>query len=64
MLLQDDLLRDAKGQPYHAPGTRIYWDGDGTLTYDCPNCGSGRPVPLFRRKDLEMLAQPRPKPTS
>lgn len=58
---QDDLFRDANGQPSHLPGTRIYREEDGTLTLDCPHCGT-RLVPRHREKTLEKFAQPRPKP--
>jgi len=26
------------GQPFHLPGTKIYREANGSLTYECPHC--------------------------
>jgi len=61
MQYQDDLFRDANGQPCHLAGTKIYLEEDGTLTLECPHCGT-RPVPRHREEALKQFARPRPKP--
>jgi DNA-directed RNA polymerase subunit RPC12/RpoP len=37
-------LLDVDGSPFHAPGTMVFEEPDGTLVYECPHCGF-RPVP-------------------
>jgi hypothetical protein len=41
------------GQSFHLPGTRIYRNADGSLSYVCPRCAE-HPVP----RHLELLLAP------
>lgn len=46
------------GNPFHLPGTLIYEEADGKLTYECPHCGR-HPVPRHASRDLVKYAQKR-----
>jgi hypothetical protein len=53
--MKAQLIFDANGNPFHLPGTRIYLEPDGHLTYECPRCGVHR-VPRHLVKDLAKYA--------
>jgi len=53
------LLYDANGNPFHLPGTRIYEEPDGDLTYECPHCPPRR-VPSQLVGGLAKYAEKRP----
>jgi len=55
MKIPDRFIYDTNGDPFHLAGTRIYWDPDGTLMYNCPHCGR-RPVPRHRVAELAHYA--------
>ena len=54
----DSELLYADGAPFHAPGTIIYEEADGSLTLECPHCLKRRVLrqyeaslrPLARRR--------------
>jgi len=46
----ESFIYDAGGYPFHAIGTRIYREADGTLIYDCPHCGK-HPVPSHKKRE-------------
>lgn len=53
------LLYDTNGNPFHLPGTRIYVEPDGELTYECPQCPPNR-VPTHMVSGLARHARKRP----
>lgn len=60
-MLNDDFeLLYAKGQPFHAPGTKIYEEADGEMIFECPHCGC-KDVPSAFVKGLRQYAQKRLK---
>jgi hypothetical protein len=56
MLRPDRFIYDANGDPFHLAGTRIYWDPDGALVYDCPHCGHHL-MPLHLVAELARYAE-------
>jgi|HubBroStandDraft_1064217.scaffolds.fasta_scaffold1513439_1 hypothetical protein len=50
------LILDANGNPFHLPGTQIYEEPDGTLTYDCPHC---KPQPVPKQMVRHMAKYPK-----
>jgi hypothetical protein len=55
------LIYDANGNPFHLPGTEIYKESDGELTFECPHCGL-RAVPGHMVGDLAKHARKRQRP--
>jgi hypothetical protein len=49
----------ANGAPFHAPGTIIYEEADGSLTLDCPHCGPRRVLRKYEAS-LQPVARMRP----
>jgi hypothetical protein len=56
--MKPQVVYDANGNPFHLPGTRIYEESDGELTFVCPHCGL-RPVPRHMVSDLAKHARKR-----
>ena len=54
------LIYDANGNPFHLPGTDIYREPDGSLTYECPHCRE-HPVPRHMVAALAKYARKRAK---
>jgi hypothetical protein len=56
--MKNRLVYDANGNPFHLPGTQIYVEPDGHLTFECPHCDP-RPVPRHLLSDLAKYARKR-----
>jgi hypothetical protein len=56
--MKAQLIYDANGNQFHLPGTRIYLEPDGDLTYECPHCVP-RAVPMHLVNGLAKYAEKR-----